>query len=565
VNQSVLQDIQALICPIFVIVLGMIVLLLDLGSGNAHARRRLIYLISIGGIVAAALLAVANTAVPNTPSGVTPVTHFGGGMIADQMGALFCIVLCIVAGLAITMSDRYLEEKGLNSGEYYALILFSTSGAMMMALAYDLVNVFVGLEILSVALYILCGFARRDRRSEESAVKYFLLGSFASGFLLYGIALIYGTVGIALKINNIPQMAGVSFTNLGVISSTLRETVGTGAPLISSPLFIAGIALLIVGLGFKAAIVPFHSYAPDVYEGAPTPVTAFMSAAAKIGAFAALVRVFGVLLPTDGASIAQAAVPFQSVLWGLAAATVVVGNILAIRQTNIKRMLAYSSIAHAGYILVGVLASSTPGAAVNARDAVIYYLFTYTFMNLGAFALVIWLGRNGGEYTNIADYAGLARQQPLAAAAMAVFMLSLAGIPPAAGFLAKLYIFTSAIQAGFTTLAVLALVVSVIGVFYYLNIIVAMYFRDPVNDFSVVRGGGAKVAALISAAATILFGFIPAGVFSPTLQREQPNARPTLGLSSQPASTTPAQLVIPDRTISATGAIAPSVAEASRP
>ncbi|MES2461501.1 MAG: proton-conducting transporter membrane subunit, partial [Armatimonadota bacterium] len=220
-NQSVLQDIQGLICPIFVIVLGMIVLLLDLGSGNAPARRRLIYLVSIGGVVAAALLAVVNTAVPNMPAGVFPVTHFGGGMIADQMGALFCIVLCIIAGLAITMSDRYLEEKGLNSGEYYALILFSTSGAMLMALAYDLVNVFVGLEILSVALYILCGFTRRDRRSEESAVKYFLLGSFASGFLLYGMALIYGTVGIALKANNITQSPGASFTNLSIISSTL--------------------------------------------------------------------------------------------------------------------------------------------------------------------------------------------------------------------------------------------------------------------------------------------------------------------------------------------------------
>jgi NADH-quinone oxidoreductase subunit N len=508
--------------------MGMIVLLLDLGTGHALARRRLIYLVSIGGVVAAALLAIANVAVPNAPAGVIPVTCFGGGMIADKMGSLFCIVLCIVAGLAITMSDRYLEEKGLNCGEYYALILFSTSGAMLMALAYDLVNVFVGLEILSVALYILCGFARRDRRSEESAVKYFLLGSFASGFLLYGIALIYGTVGIAIKTNNLSEMTGASFTNFAIIGRVLRETVGTGAPLISSPLFIAGVALLIVGLGFKAAIVPFHSYAPDVYEGAPTPVTAFMSAAAKVGAFAALIRVFEILLPSNGSTIAQAAIPFHSVLWGLAAATIVVGNILAIRQTNIKRMLAYSSIAHAGYILVGVLASSVPGAAANARDAVIYYLFTYTFMNLGAFAMVIWLGRNGGEYTNISDYAGLAKQQPLAAATMAVFMLSLSGIPPAAGFLAKLYIFTSAIQAGLTTLAVLALVVSVIGVFYYLNIIVAMYFREPVQDYSVVRGGGAKVAALIGAGATLLFGLIPAGIFSPTLQQEQPNARPSL-------------------------------------
>ncbi|MBC8101553.1 MAG: NADH-quinone oxidoreductase subunit N [Cytophagales bacterium] len=533
-NQSVLTDLQALICPLVVIVLGMIVLLLDLGTGDGPARRRLIYFVSLGGLVAAALLAVANTTIPNAGVGVTPLTHFGGGMVADRFGGLFCIVLCIIAGLAITMSDRYLEEKSLNSGEYYALILFSTSGAMLMALAYDLVNIFVGLEILSVALYILSGFARRERRSEESAVKYFLLGSFASGFLLYGMALIYGAVGIALKNTGLLQPTGTSFTNLGVIARTIQESAETGgAPITASPLFIAGVALLIVGLAFKAAIVPFHSYAPDVYEGAPTPVTAFMSAAAKVGAFAALIRVFGILLPADNASIAQAAVPFHAVLWGLAAATIVVGNVLAIRQTNIKRMLAYSSIAHAGYILVGVLASSVPGASQNAKDAVIYYLFTYTFMNLGAFAMVIWLGRDGGEYTSIADYAGLAKQQPLAAAAMAVFMLSLAGIPPAAGFLAKLYVFTSAVQAGLTGLAVLALVVSVIGVYYYLNIIVAMYFRDPVNDFSSVRAGGARAAALLSAAATLLFGFIPAGVFSPTIQRDQPTAQPILGAAEK--------------------------------
>ncbi len=509
------EGIRAIAAPLITAVLGMIVLMMDLGEGAEAARRRQsLPTISIVGLIMTGLVALVGSTASQMMalSGQESNAFFGHGMVADGFGGLFCIVLCIVAAFAIGMSGRYLEERGINHGEFYALILFSTSGGMLMAQANDLINVFLGLEVLSVALYILSGFARRDRRSEESAAKYFLLGAFASGFLLYGTALIYGAVGIAIKTLGVRLDTGAnSYTNFEVISQVLRESAQHGTPLVSSTLFVTGIALLIVGLGFKASIVPFHAYAPDVYEGAPTPVTAFMSAGAKIGAFAVLARLFHVLLSADSSE------PFRIILWVLAAATMIVGNVMAVRQTNIKRMLAYSSIAHAGYILVGVLASCVPEASQYADQAILYYLFVYTFMNLGAFALVIWLGRDGREYTNISDYAGLAKKQPLAALAMTVFMLSLAGIPPAAGFLGKLYLFMSAVQAGQVVLAVIGLVVSAIGVFYYLNIIVQMYFKESENSdtFLRVRDGGARLVALLAAAITLLFGLVPNPLFKP--------------------------------------------------
>lgn len=502
------SDIVALAPPILLVLVGMIVLLSDLGLASG-AKRALVVLSLIGcGAAAAAAIWLINN--PAT-------TAFGGGMISNRSGNLFNIVLCIVAALSVLMSDRYLEEKHINQGEYYALVLFSTSGAMLMAMSNDLVNVFLGLEVLSVALYILSGLARREARSEESAVKYFLLGAFASGFLLYGTALIYGSVGLAIRELG-TTFSAVSFTNFDTITRTLQEAPG----LARSPVFVAGVALVIVGLGFKAGVVPFHAWTPDVYEGAPTSVTAFMSVAAKAGAFAAFIRIFEMLLPAPFKG-------YNAVLWGLAAATMIVGNVLAVRQTNIKRMLAYSSIAHAGYILVGVLANNDLG-----RGAVVYYMFAYTFMNLGAFALVIWLSRSGREYTQIRDYAGLAREQPLAAATMAVFMLSLAGIPPAAGFFGKLYLFLGAVQADLVGLAILGLLASVIGVFYYLNIIVQMYFTAPEHGFDQVSASGAKTAAVIAAAASLLLGVFAVRAFMPS-----PNAPTTVQQPEQPPSSTP--------------------------
>ncbi|GAB4455350.1 MAG: NADH-quinone oxidoreductase subunit N [Armatimonadaceae bacterium] len=493
--------------PLIVIVLGMVVLLLDTGRGAA-SRRGVLPVLSGVGLIMAAVAGFGMTFSKTVAYNVTPIPYFGQGIVADSFAGYSCIVLAIAALLTLGMGGRYLAERHLNYGEFYALLLFSTAGAMVMTLSFDLVNVFVGLEVLSVALYILAGFARRERRSEEAAVKYFLLGAFASGFLLFGTALVYGSVGLAVKAQGI-ILEYPSFTNFYAIGQVLRETVNLPLPLMNSPIFVTGIALIIVGLGFKAAIVPFHSYAPDVYEGSPTPVTAFMSSAAKIGAFAAFVRLFTTLINAEGSEV------FQAVLWVLAALTMIVGNVMAFRQTNMKRMLAYSSVAHAGYILVGVLSAGIRESTETAGTAILFYLFVYTFMNLGAFAVVIWLGRHGNEYNEIRDYAGLAHRQPLAAAVMAIFMLSLAGIPPTAGFVGKLYLFMSAIQGGQVTLAVIGLVVSAIGLFYYLNIIVQMYFKEPEQDFTGVTRSGAQATAIVAAVATILFGLLPNLLFSP--------------------------------------------------
>ena len=551
-----LEGLRALAAPIVTIVFGMVVLLLGLGA-STPAKRQILPLISILGLVAAGVVSATLLAQTQVAYDVTPVgLYFGRGMIGDSFGGWFCLLLCLVAAFAISMAGRFLEEKHLNNSEFYALLLFSTSGAMMMALSYDLVNVFVGLEILSVALYILSGFARREKRSEESAVKYFLLGAFASGFLLYGIALVYGAVGLTIQQAGIP-LTGPSLTNFDTISEVLRSGVnasGGASALLYSPLFIAGVALVIVGLGFKAALVPFHFYAPDVYEGAPTPVTAFMSVAAKAGAFAALIRFLMVLLngaPGFG--------PFRGALWGLALATMLVGNILAVRQSNLKRMLAYSSIAHAGYILVGILALGIGNASHGlAQNAIIFYLFTYTLMNMGAFAVIVWLGRSNntsGEYLLIRDYAGLGRKQPLAALVMSVSMLSLAGIPLTAGFLGKLYLFLGAIRGGEPILAALGLVISAIGVFYYLNIIASMYFREPLHDaaFDEVRGGGAKNVALLCAAGTIILGVAPIGVLpnasAPVLETVRPRVQATpapSGMLTAPLSEGAAPLQIPE-------------------
>ena len=423
---------------------------------------------------------------------------FAGTVIADNFALMFQFILLVVAGLSIMLSERYVQQKGINYGEYYALILFSTSGAMLMATSRELITIFIGLEVLSIALYVLSGFARTEARSEESAMKYFLLGAFSSGFFLYGIALVYG---------------GTGTTRLDVLPN-----VGNLA--LMAPYTVAGFGLLIVGLGFKAAIVPFHSWTPDVYEGAPTSVTAFMSAGAKCGAFAALIRVAIVLLPLSYV--------FQDIFWVLALLTMVVGNVVAIVQTNVKRMLAYSSIAHAGYILVGLLAASSdyarahPDAGIPAQAyaGILFYMLAYTFMNLGAFGVLILMARRGQELNTIEDLQGLGTAQPLAAALMALFMFSLAGVPPAAGFFGKYFVFIAAVNAHLYSLAVIGLVASVIGAAYYLRIIYTMWFQPAKRSFPVHiwrYAPGADVALAVAAFFTLLFGILPALLYNTAL------------------------------------------------
>ncbi|MDR3709555.1 MAG: NADH-quinone oxidoreductase subunit N [Capsulimonadaceae bacterium] len=427
----------------------------------------------------------------------------------DRFALLFEYVLLIIAGLSVLLSDRYLQLKNINHGEYYALLLFSTSGAMLMASAKELILIFVGLEILSIALYILAGFARTEEKSEEAAIKYLLLGAFSSAFFLYGIALIYGGTGLLTGLHGQPAPT----TQLDHIASIVMLH-GFNAYVV------AGIALLFVGLFFKAAIVPFHVWSPDVYQGAPTCVTAFMSAAVKAAAFAVLIRITETFLQIDPSEfgvtsdvarqLALAHHVITGVLWAFAAITMIVGNVVALWQTDIKRMLAYSSVAHAGYILVGVLASNDQG-----RSAVLFYALIYAIMNLGAFGIVMLLSDEKQERSRIDDFKGLAYKHPFTAVLMSIFMFSLAGIPPAAGFFAKLYLFSAAVQAGDPGIAVLGLLASVVGVYYYLMVVVKMWMVPEDRDITTLTWSwGSRVAVLICASATLLLFLFASPVIS---------------------------------------------------
>jgi NADH-quinone oxidoreductase subunit N len=403
---------------------------------------------------------------------------YGGMFAADNLTLYFCLLLLAGAGLTVLLSWGQLQSAGASVAEFYTLILLAVAGMMLLAASNDLLVVFLALETLSLALYILVGFARGQASSEEAALKYFLLGAFASAFLLYGIALVYGATGTT-------GLAGLAALD------------GSAA---DNPLLLTGVAMITVGFGFKLALVPFQMWTPDVYQGAPTPVTAFMSVATKAAAFAAFLRLVFYALP----SLSETWTPLLAIL---AVLTMTLGNVAAIMQRNIKRMLAYSSIAHAGYIVVALVAGGQQGQA-----SALFYLTVYTFMNVGAFAVVMALERNE-EGLNIDDYHGLATRSPLLAAAMALFMLSLAGFPPTAGFFAKFYIFNAAVQAGYAWLAIVAVLNSLVGVVYYIGVIVNMYMRPAAKSPAAINLSPALlVALLIAAAATLLLGLLPSPV-----------------------------------------------------
>ncbi len=373
-----------------------------------------------------------------------PGVNFGGMALSDNFAVFFRLVFIAGTLLVVLVSKNYLSSERFANGEYYSLLLFSTFGMMFMAGTLDLMVIFLGLEVMSIPLYILAGFRKTDVRSNEAGMKYFLIGAFASGFFLYGIALLYGATGT---------------THLQEIYNQLPNLQGRGDFLIY-----AGAALLTVGFAFKVAAAPFHMWAPDVYEGAPTAVTAFMSAGPKAAGFAALLRVFALFLGDYKEAM-------EAVFWVLAVLTMTVGNVLALVQPNIKRMLAYSSIAHAGYVLVAVVAGGPDGVS-----AALFYLLAYTVMNIGAFAVV--LAVEAKENSNqIGDYRGLGNRHPYLAAAMTIFMLSLTGIPPTAGFVGKLYIFSAAVSANQIPLVVIAVLNSLVSVYYYLGVVVAMYMQ----------------------------------------------------------------------------------------
>jgi NADH-quinone oxidoreductase subunit N len=424
---------------IVVLVTALLVMMVDLFVAKEQ-KDRLAWL-SLVGVVAAAGLSYYIW------DGSDP--QLQGMLVADGYALFLNLVILIAAALAILFSVDYARRVGLAQGEYYTLLLLSTAGMMLMAAAINLMTMFLALEILSIALYVLVGLNRAEQRSAEGALKYLLLGAFASGFLLYGMALLYGQAGTT-------SLAGLR---------DYAASLGGEFP----PMLLAGLGLMIIGFGFKVALVPFHMWTPDAYEGAPTSVTAFMSVGAKAAGFAALGRL---LLYALGDLHGD----WVWVLAALSALTMTLGNLAALRQTNVKRMLAYSSIAHAGYIVAGLAAGNQLGTS-----AVLFYLFAYAFMNVGAFAVLIAVGRleeSARRGETLDGLTGLAARKPGLAVVMALFMLSLAGVPPMVGFLAKLYVFSAAVQAGLIWLAVLGVINSVISAYYYLRVVVVMFMRD---------------------------------------------------------------------------------------
>lgn len=414
--------------------------------------------------------------------GNDPGPAFQGMLLVDGF-ANFFRMLCIAAGFFVLLgSFDFLNRENQQTGEYYALVLFSIVGQCIMVDSNELVMIFIGLEISSIASYILAGYLRDDPRNNESALKYFLLGSFATAFLLYGVAWIYGATGS---------------TNLAQIHTALLSGAGTATSLIG-----VAAALIFVGLAFKISAVPFQGWAPDVYQGASAPVSGFLTAGPKAAAFAVMIRVF----VDSFSSISERWLP---VVWACAIATMFVGNLAAILQSNIKRMLAYSSIAHAGYVLVAVAANSGNGAA-----AAMFYLAGYAFTNIGAFAIVSYYARKGEKYVNIDDFAGLAQRQPGMAAMMTIFLLSLIGVPLTGGFFGKFYIFKAALDSNLIWLTILGLLNSAIAAYYYLRILVVMYMKEPgeAADSAPTAGPLLQVAIYGSAAITLLLGILPSHV-----------------------------------------------------
>ncbi|HOQ44746.1 MAG TPA: NADH-quinone oxidoreductase subunit N [Bryobacteraceae bacterium] len=404
------------------------------------------------------------------------------GMLEVDGFATFFRLLVILAGLLVTLvSFPYLRREEAESGEYYALLLYSVAGQTIMVSAADLIVLFIGLEISSIASYVLAGYMRREKLANEAAAKYFLLGSFATAFLLYGIALIYGATGTT-RLNGIAQvLSDPRMAPAGILTGT-------------------AVALMLVGFAFKISAAPFQVWAPDVYQGAPSPVAAFLAAGPKAAAFAVLLRVFmTAFAPLTGRWLA--------IMWSLSLLTMIVGNFAALLQTNIKRLLAYSSIAHAGYVLVAVTAHSEEGV-----QAAMFYLTVYVFMNIGAFAVVAYFSRKGERYVEIEDLAGLGVRQPVLAALFAVILLSLIGVPPTAGFLGKFYIFQAAVKADLLWLTVLGLLNSAVAAYYYLRLIVIMYMKEPGDSLLELPGMAVSTRAALwtSAAAVVVLGLFPA-------------------------------------------------------
>ncbi len=469
-----LVDFVPFVPEIFLAVTGLALLLFGIPLGR-RGTRPLVWL-------AVASLAVTAVLVWWLGRPVVGAETILGGMLAvDHLAVFFKLLMLAASAVALFMSAGFLERGGYSGGEYASLVIYATLGMFVMASGANLVSLYVGLELMALSVYVLVGYFKLEVKSNEGAVKYFVLSALSSGILLYGISLVYGVVGSL---------------DLGTIRDTLTVVPS------SNPMLVLGLTLVAFGMLFKIAAVPFHVWTPDAYEGAPTPVTAFISVGPKAAAFAMFLRLFAF-------TFAPEVDHWRGVLWVAAALTMVYGNVAALTQLNVKRMLAYSSIAHAGYALMGLVAANAMGTW-----SVLLYMLVYTFMNLGAFGFVILLESRGYAGETIPDYAGLARRHPAAAAFMLWFMLALAGIPPTAGFMGKLYLFAATVEAGYVRLVVIAVVMSAVSLFYYFRIVVQMYLRDgeeaEADGAPMLRDRWVEAMIGVCAAVTLVVGVWPA-------------------------------------------------------
>ncbi len=474
----------AIIHLIFLTIWAIALLMVDLFI--PAARKKLTAWLTIAGL-AIGLVILALTAGSHDET----VYAFSGMLIVDGFTLFLDGIIMTVGLLSTLVAMDYIERRQIVQGEYYSLLLFSVIGVMLMSMAGDLIVIFVAMELLSIPLYILTGFARPESASEEAAIKYFILGAFSSAFLVYGIALIYG---------------GTGSTSLPAVLAALSAT-----PDALPPLVLIGSALLLVGLAFKVGAVPFHMWTPDVYEGAPTSVTAYMAVGAKISAFSAILRILFLAMPP--AVSAQ----WENVLAVIAALSMIVGNVIAISQTSAKRMLAYSSISHAGYILLAIASAQNQATAREAGAAVVFYLLTYALTTIGAFAALIAVENNEGKGLAFDQFAGLAKKYPAFAVAITLFMFSLIGMPPSAGMVGKWFIFRAAVNgAGGNPIVMTAMIVgvitSVISAFYYLRLPLVMFMRDDEDNKATFQPALA-IALVVTAVAVLLLGILPGPLY----------------------------------------------------
>lgn len=474
-------QLPALVPLLILTAMGCFVLLAETFQ-KSEERDGLMWLSAVGCV--ATLLAL----VAQWDMAAARTSVFQGMWVVDRMAVFLDFAFVITALVTVLVAGPFMREHGFEFGEFYALVLFGTGGMMMTVHADHMLSLLIGIETMSLAAYVLTGSWRRSARSSEGALKYFLMGAFATGFLVYGIALVYGTTG-------------GEFGFSGIASKTALAA--------RSPLFFVGFYFILAALVFKVAAVPFHFWAPDAYEGAPTPVTGFMAAGVKAAAFGAILRLLGSVFGGSGMPSGQSG--WVEVIGGMALITMILGNLAALRQDNVKRMLAYSSIAHAGYLLVGVAAMGL--GSVTAQPAVLFYLLGYTFTTLGTFAVVAWVGKKGDERLFVDDWAGLASVRPGVALAMTIFLLSLAGVPPTGGFFGKFYLFRAAMESPrLYPLVIVGVLTSAVSVYYYLRIIVAMYFKEPVRAHSAFPATSLRLALVVAVLGVLGLGILPGAV-----------------------------------------------------